>query len=1728
MKNLFKTLSLIGLSLSLSVNAQTSSNKAKSQQDAPAASIKNDYKSAYLANQDYLSASSISGYNNFYGDSIKGFDENKAKTKLMAQGVGGAELQGHLQHLKRVYVNNKYGIGPKIVYMPGLSGNLTGSKPTTPNTSGTTPNGKQIGGGGNSVNVAPCVNEDFEASTPGVYTTSTGVTGWTISSRNQDGSCSPSGWTAGSSVFSLVATPILSWGSLSTIMGVIPNSPLGGTVVAQLNDHQTGDYDQTRMAQTFPVTSANTLFQFAYAGYWEDAGSSHPCCPNTAAQPGFSVKMYDCMGALLTCSNLSLNPGSGCQSANVSFSTTSNAYWSNWQTKYIDLTPYIGSCVTIEFIQSDCAYGGHFGSCLIDARCGGQLVGVGMNGNGGSIGGPVSFCAGANVAQITAPIGYSTYQWFAPGTGSIAAPQGTMSVLTVSNPIPGSVYTVQLVAASGCVFTSTNAIAFSTITIPGIGSTSTCPGGASGSATVAANGSGTGYNYTWINAMNSATVGTAAIVNNLGPGTYSVIVTAFGAAGCGSAVSTVTISNAPPGIISLLKPYCSNEAYLTTTGGSNFQWYNGLSPITPSLGGNNANYTVTAPSNGAIYWLSYLSSQGCQDSVKYTLIQSQPGLVQIPTPNLICPNGNNGIAQINLSPAPGAPSGLNSYSVWATGTTPAFTSSLWPTASNVYTVGGLQAGTYSVSVFDGSCKYGANFNIQALTFNFNMTPPGAILCSGNSAQISVSLTSSAPISNMQPSAFTYSWYPTTHLFGGTAPNAIVTPVVPIGTQTLITYSVTLTPTVVNCPVTKTFTILAVNPPIPTITAIPNLCNTFAPYTIVTNPPGGTFSTGITGTANPISSTGGVITPSLALNGVNTLTYHISQFGCFASNTATYQVSKFWPSALSSTVPPLCVTSPVFNLMNIVQNTQNGSWTGTPPNSITGGTTFNPLIFNSPSFPVNGTYTISYNTLSTPNPTVCPSSTQLGVSVTKTTTPVITQKPEFCTNAALFSMTVSPAGGGWLPNINSAISNAGVVNPTLVPVPGMIGTYTVADGPCINTNTTQLQVSQYNPAGFSSSIAPLCFNSPAVNLMSIVQATTNGAWTASVVSSTGIYNAIQSNTFFPLQLPTGVYTATYSTASNPNPLLCTDQRTIEISVLHPQTPVINQMPPMCNNASPLQLSVTPAGGIWTGSPYLTNTGLFTPSLTSPGNNAVQYIVGTSTCNLQETKFISIEAFVPATIVSQIPDLCNTTPILNLSPFTLSGQGVWSGPGISGTSFNPSLAGSGNFILMHSTASSPSGLCPDQATVAVNVYSLALPQIPAIPKMCNNAPPIQIQVSPVGGLFGGPDMGIVTLGGLFNPGAAIIGDNLINYSITSGPCVAYAQTVIKVEKFISAELAKQPTPFCKSDEPFNLNSLVQNPGGYWSQAPMSPAMSGSMFNPGQAYLNAVNTVTYYTHSETPDLCPDQREVKIEVRDSPVPLVTSVQTGSCVPVEVNFSSPTYNTGTGIWSFDDGSEPVQGYGGSHIFTTPGTFHIQYNYTSEIGCKALPFALNPVEAHEIPKADFSFPDEIYINEPQIQLTNLTSVLSNNTYEWKITGMSQPLNEVNQVVVFPRIGKFQVTLIATSPFACRDEITKTIEVKNIFNIFIPNSFSPNFDGLNDYFMPTFSKEGLDTRSFEMEIFDRWGHSLFHTKDALSKGWDGSVQNKGEALKEEVYVYRIKYKDMDGNAYNKMGHVSLVK
>jgi len=1537
-------------------------------------------------------------------------------------------------------------------------------------------------------------NLGFEQTTPGTYIgagNAYAVAGWTLSgnyanSASSNYNCVSVGtpYNLGANEFSIVTTPLTyvsNGGGCSFIVG---NSPLGGTRVARIGDN-VSNYSRNKMSTTFNVTTANTLFQFAFAGYYENPG--HNCCD----QPGLYLRVLNACGGntVATCSSMTLAANCGTL-ANVSFTTCGpNGVMSNWQVKVIDLTPYIGGCVTIEAWTGDCNFGGHYGTTFFDAQCGGQLIGQGLGGiPGGPIPGPVSYCSGSGVATIAAPAGYNSYQWYGPN-GMIAAPQGTMSVLTVNNPIPGQTYTVQLISQGGCQLNAINTLNTSTISIAGIGSSPTCPGGASGSATVQGNGSGAGYTYTWTNSTSSV-VGNNSVATGLPAGIYTVTIAGSGAALCGSASGTVSVGTATTATQNLYKPFCNGQAYLNTIGGSNFQWYSGNTAITGSLG-TAANYTVTNPFNGAVYNLNYVNTQNCLSNVSFTLITSAPGLMTA-TSTSVCPGLNNGTGTINLIPATGAPPGIISFAVQNTSSTPAYTSTSGIVSATQYTFNGFAAGQYSISAFDGSCLYNTILNVNTHSFSPILSPTSVVICSGSAFAAGVTFPTPPSIGQ-----YTYSWTPNVFLFANnpTLQNTIVTPTLAVGTQSNITYSVTITPSVINCPQTRTMTLLATNPPIPTITAIPNLCTNGTNYQILASPPGGVFSI-----------PNGLIVPTatnLAL-GTNTVSYTINVNGCIAVTTTSFQLNQFVPSTLTSSVAPLCVTSPTTNLINIVQNT-TGSWSGV--NVV--GNIFNPV-------GLSGVYTLTYNTISNPNPTVCPSSTQLNVTVTNTIIPTMANAGPFCTNASSFVLSASPSGGSW--SNNSAVNSLGVVTPSLSSPSSSIVNYVVNVGPCVNTNTFNIYPSTFNIASLTGVVPALCVSSSPFNLMTIVQNTT-GIW-----SGVGVTQ----NSFNPTGLVTGTYVVTYNTSSAPNTTLCPDNRTTSISVFNPPTPSIASVGPMCSTDAPMQMTVAPNIGSWVTTPYLSSNGVFNPSLCVVGSNFVQYVIGTNTCNSQQTKTISVEMFVPSTIIGQIPDLCNTSLAISLNNYS-NFSGSWSGPGVNGSVFNPYNASTGTITLVHNTASSPSGLCPSTSTTSVRVYSLQSPQIVKPNIVCNNQLPFQLQVTPVGGIFGG-NGSIVSLGGLVTPGYGLIGDNIVTYSITSGPCVAYAQTTVNIERFVSAAFQKSVSPICLipvKTTPINLDGYVVNPGGIWE---INGVDNGtSMFDPFNAKIGKSNRIVYYTHSiPTFNLCPDRQQINVEVRHIPKVIAVSETTSGCAPIEIVFNTPSVIDGEGSWNFDDGTEKKIGLMVSHVYTTSGTYNVTFSYKDEIGCEAIPAKANPVKIFTGPKADFSFPEEILISNPQIQLDNQTTILGDNTYQWSFSNM--PASEdVNPFVTFPAIGKYQVILLATSPLAaggCTDQVVKIIEVKNDFYIYIPNSFSPNFDNLNDVFKPEISEYGIDVKSFEMEIFDRWGQNLFRTND-YKKGWNGKNKN-GEILKEEVYVYRIKYKDMDGNAYDKMGHVTLLR
>ncbi|MEO0896678.1 MAG: gliding motility-associated C-terminal domain-containing protein [Bacteroidota bacterium] len=83
-----------------------------------------------------------------------------------------------------------------------------------------------------------------------------------------------------------------------------------------------------------------------------------------------------------------------------------------------------------------------------------------------------------------------------------------------------------------------------------------------------------------------------------------------------------------------------------------------------------------------------------------------------------------------------------------------------------------------------------------------------------------------------------------------------------------------------------------------------------------------------------------------------------------------------------------------------------------------------------------------------------------------------------------------------------------------------------------------------------------------------------------------------------------------------------------------------------------------------------------------------------------------------------------------------------------------------------------------------------------------------------------------------------------------------------------------------------------------------------------------------------------------------------------------------------------------------------------------------------------------------------------------------------------------------------------VEVEDCqLKVYTPNAFTPNGDAINPYFIPLFSDE-LDLTDMNFSIVNRWGRTVFQTKDLNSRGWDGKV--KGIDALEGAYVWHMEF------------------
>lgn len=125
----------------------------------------------------------------------------------------------------------------------------------------------------------------------------------------------------------------------------------------------------------------------------------------------------------------------------------------------------------------------------------------------------------------------------------------------------------------------------------------------------------------------------------------------------------------------------------------------------------------------------------------------------------------------------------------------------------------------------------------------------------------------------------------------------------------------------------------------------------------------------------------------------------------------------------------------------------------------------------------------------------------------------------------------------------------------------------------------------------------------------------------------------------------------------------------------------------------------------------------------------------------------------------------------------------------------------------------------------------------------------------------------------------------------------------------------------------------------------------------------------------------------------------------------------------------------------------------------------------------------------------------------------------NPVIVNPSETTCYV-LKGVNAYGCRKEDTICVQVMDNYSIYLPNTFTPNADNLNDVFVPIV----YGFKEVRFTIFNRWGAPIY-SGDEHSSGWDGNY--KGKRCETGVYIFHVEAKTMTGKTITRTGHVTLL-
>jgi gliding motility-associated-like protein len=627
------------------------------------------------------------------------------------------------------------------------------------------------------------------------------------------------------------------------------------------------------------------------------------------------------------------------------------------------------------------------------------------------------------------------------------------------------------------------------------------------------------------------------------------------------------------------------------------------------------------------------------------------------------------------------------------------------------------------------------------------------------------------------------------------------------------------------------------------------------------------------------------------------------------------------------------------------------------------------------------------------------------------------------------------------------------------------TYT-APGACDSTQTitvTTTAVATWTPP------LNLCTSSALIDLSTTITGTAGGTW-----SGTGV-----TGTMFDPSV--GTQSITYTVGTTP----CDDVSVQNITVSPSADATWTNPGPICQSdpAFNLDAFVTgTAGGTWSGTGVTGN--MFDPTGLS-GNITVSYTVGTAPCDA--TLALDINVITIANAGWTPPTtLCSSSPLFDLNTvITGTAGGTWSGTGVTGNMFDPSVG------TQNITYTVGSGACQQTSMQTITIGTGGNPAWTTV-TMCISDAPINL-TGQVTGDPGGTWSGTGISGTVFDP---FFGTQSITYTVGAAGCQQLSTQTITVLDPQLSTTAVNVSCFGLADGSATVNptgvsgsqSYLWNPSGQTSQTATALGAGSYQVTVTDGSCTAVDSVTIVEPAE----------------------ITAILTASngCAP-DKGTASVLASGGVGGFSY---AWTPSGQTVSNAIDLDSAMHTVI-VTDANGC--------------------TFTDSILVQivpAPVILAMNDTTIIYPNCINLTATGgvayTWTPVDDLDcSNCLSPEacpIIETNYCVTGTDINGCTNTDCVLINVEIICgDVFVPSAFSPNNDGEND--LECVYSDCIKNMTFT--IYNRWGEKVFETSD-MNICWDGTW--KGKELNSAVFVYILDGFLINGETVSQKGNISLIR